>query len=148
MIVDPNQNPTSEREWTEEEKDEFFNSNDAITGLPNGSLAGAWTSNGAGTPLSDNEPLTLDKLKETYDEFQKAFPIPVEFREGADMSRATFEELGKSIKLLKPQGQAWLGMNVDRFIGVDIHIVNSIPFGCVEECRCKEREKEKHERSI
>ena len=141
--MDANQNPPSERDWTPEEKEEFFSSQDAVTGLFSG-----MASNGAGTPFSDNEPLTLDKLKATYDEFQKAFPIPVEFREGADMSRATFEELGKSIKLLKPQGQAWLGMNVDRFIGVDIHIVNSIPFGCVEECRCKEREKEKHERSI
>ena len=39
--MEPNQNPPSERDWTEQEKEEFFASTDAITGLPNGSMAGA-----------------------------------------------------------------------------------------------------------
>ncbi len=38
--MDPNQNPPSEREWSEQEKEEFFSSQDAITGLPNSALAG------------------------------------------------------------------------------------------------------------
>lgn len=32
--MNPNQNPPSEREWTIEEQEEFFSSDDAITGLP------------------------------------------------------------------------------------------------------------------
>jgi hypothetical protein len=37
-----NNNPPSERDWTEQEREEFFPSTDAITGLPNGSTAGTW----------------------------------------------------------------------------------------------------------
>ena len=37
--MDANQNPPSEREWTEQEKEEFFASPDAITGLINGAVA-------------------------------------------------------------------------------------------------------------
>ena len=33
-------NPPSERDWTPEEMEEFFSSQDAITGLPNSALAG------------------------------------------------------------------------------------------------------------
>jgi len=88
---------------------------------------------------TDNPQITLESLIKMNDEFQKQFPIPVEYKNGADMSRETFEELGKSIKLVKPQGKAWLGMNVDNFIGVEIHIVESVPFGCVEKCRCHHR---------
>jgi hypothetical protein len=91
---------------------------------------------------NQNSPITLDSLKETCDKFHEQFPAPVEYRDGADMSRATFDELGKSIKLVKPRGKAWLGINVDNFVGVYIHIVDSIPFGVVEECKCKDREKE------
>jgi hypothetical protein len=89
-------------------------------------------------PIStDNPQITLESLVKLNEEFQKQFPIPVAYKNGADMSRATFKELGKSIKLVKPQGEAWLGMNVDNFIGVDIHFDESVPFGCVEECKCK-----------
>jgi hypothetical protein len=34
--MEPNQNPPSERDWTEQEKDEFFASQDAVTGILNG----------------------------------------------------------------------------------------------------------------
>ena len=34
--MEPNQNPPSERDWTEQEKDEFFASQDALTGILNG----------------------------------------------------------------------------------------------------------------
>ena len=38
--MDANQNPPSEREWTVEEREAFFSSDNAITGLPNSALAG------------------------------------------------------------------------------------------------------------
>jgi hypothetical protein len=110
--------------------EEFFASQDAVTGLFSGEVA----SNSY--PPMDNPPITLESLIKMNEEFQKAFPVPVAYKNGADMSRATFDELGKSIKLVKPQGEAWLEMNVDSFIGVEIHIVESVSFGCVEECRC------------
>jgi hypothetical protein len=113
--------------------EEFFASQDAVTGLFSGEVA----SNSY--PPMDNPPITLESLIKMNDDFRKAFPIPVEYQNGADMSRATFDELGKSIKLVKPKGEAWLGMNVDNFVGVEIHIVESVPFGCVEECRCPKR---------
>jgi hypothetical protein len=34
--MDANQNPPSERDWTEQEKDEFYASQDAVTGMFNG----------------------------------------------------------------------------------------------------------------
>jgi hypothetical protein len=160
--MEPNQNPPCEREWTIAEREEFFASQDAISGdiTPQeldalseklaaefvkdeqGLFSGLVADNGA---ILNSEPITLKNLQEIEDNFRKAFPVPVEFKDGADMSRATFDELGKSIKLVKPQGRAWLGISSDNFIGVQIHIVNSIPFGVVEECRCKERAKETHE---
>jgi hypothetical protein len=129
--MDANQNPPSERDFTVQEMEEFFASQDAVTGLFSGEVA----SNSY--PPMDNPPITLESLIKMNDDFRKAFPIPVEYQNGADMSRATFDELGKSIKLVKPQGEAWLGMNVDSFIGVEIHIVESVPFGCVDECHCQ-----------
>lgn len=150
LPMEPNQNPPSEREWTQEEIENFFSSQDAVTGkLPSETVEdyfenvdGKWIDMFLGKavnnsyPPMDNQPITLESLIKSNDEFQKAFPVPVAYRNGADMSRETFEELGKRIKLVKPQGEAWLGMNVDNFIGVDIHIVESVPFGCVEECHC------------
>ena len=44
--MDPNQNPPSERQWTEAEKEEFLTSTDAVTGVPNRSMAGAWPTTG------------------------------------------------------------------------------------------------------
>jgi hypothetical protein len=34
--MDANQNPPSERDWTEQEKEDFFSSQDAVTGILNG----------------------------------------------------------------------------------------------------------------
>jgi hypothetical protein len=170
--MDANQNPPSERDWTIEEQEEFFASQDAVTFTFNGCdvpkqppiewSTSAWNgplieldpndpfgdmerlfpgSTASNAPMSspDNPPITLSSLVKMNEEFQKAFPIPIAYRNGADMSRATFDELGKKIKLVKPQGEAWLGVNVDNFIGVDIHFVESVPFGAVEECRCAMR---------
>lgn len=50
--MDANQNPPSEREWTPHEMEEFFAGYDAVTGLPNGSMAGAWSNNSGSTPTS------------------------------------------------------------------------------------------------
>lgn len=151
--MEPNQNPPSEHEWTIEEQEEFFASQDAVTGkLPSETVEdyfnncdGKWIDRFLGKSVNnsyapmENKPITLESLIKTNDEFHKQFPIPVEYKNGADMSRETFESLGKRIKLVKPQGEAWLGMNVDNFIGVEIHIVESVPFGCVEKCRCHHR---------
>ena len=38
-MTDANQNPPSEREWTIEEREEFFAGQDAVTGLFNGAVA-------------------------------------------------------------------------------------------------------------
>ena len=132
--MDPHQNPPSEREWTQAEMEEFFASQDAVTGLfPSGAVA----SNGPMT--GSNEPITLQSLTEMHEKFKEAFPVPLQFQNGADMSRATFDELGKSVKMLRPQGEAWLGISTDNFIGIEIHIREDVPFGAVKECRCKER---------
>ena len=40
--MDPNQNPPSEREWTQQEKEEFFSSQDAMTLASNGSAEWPW----------------------------------------------------------------------------------------------------------
>ncbi len=60
--MDPNQNVPSERDWTEQEKEEFFASQDAITGILNGVpnqpsiewSTGSW--NGPIFPLSSDDP--------------------------------------------------------------------------------------------
>ena len=44
--MDANQNPPSERDWTIEEQEAFFASQDAVTGVPNRSMAGAWPTTG------------------------------------------------------------------------------------------------------
>ena len=43
--MDANQNPPSEREWTLEEQEEFFASQDAVTGLLSGGVANNGRSN-------------------------------------------------------------------------------------------------------
>ena len=64
-------------QWTIEEKEEFFASQDAVTGLFSGSVA-----NNAST-LPDNPPVTMDSLKAICDKFHEAFPIPIEWSTGA-----------------------------------------------------------------
>ena len=76
--MDPNQNRPSEREWTAQEKEEFFASTDAITGLPNGSLAGAihpgWTNK-----------VRMPKFVEAVEKFIKDLPPqpPIEWSTSA-----------------------------------------------------------------
>jgi hypothetical protein len=56
----------SEREWSEQEKEEFFSSQDAITGLLGGGMASNWSS---GQQLS--APLTLKDVKEMCDQVER-----------------------------------------------------------------------------
>lgn len=60
--MDPNQNPPSEKEWSIQEKEDFFKSQDALTGILNGVpnqppiewSTGAW--NGPIIPLDPEDP--------------------------------------------------------------------------------------------
>ena len=64
--MDPNQNPPFSRIGTEEEKEEFFSSQDAITGLLGGAVAANW-SNSQELPA----PLTLKDVQEVCDEVER-----------------------------------------------------------------------------
>ena len=67
--MEPNQNPPSERDWTPEEMEEFFASQDAVTGLLGGGVATNWT------PSEVLPPITLKSLQEAYANVQeKLFP--------------------------------------------------------------------------
>jgi len=76
--MEPNQNPPSEREWTQQEMEEFFASQDAVTGLPNGSLAGAihpgWTNK-----------VRMPNFVEAIEKFIKELPPqpPIQWSTGA-----------------------------------------------------------------
>ena len=39
----------------------------------------------------------------------------------------------------KDNGKTWFDPHINPIIGIEIHIVPSLPFGAVEECRCKIR---------
>ena len=65
--MDANHNPPSERDWTIEEQEEFFSSQDAITGLLGGGVATNWT------PSESLPPITLSGLQETYADFEEKF---------------------------------------------------------------------------
>jgi hypothetical protein len=58
--MDPNDNHPSEREWTLEEQEEFFGSQDAVTGLLGGGVAKFWSKEEVPTPI------TLKGLQEAY----------------------------------------------------------------------------------
>jgi hypothetical protein len=62
--MDPNQNPPSEREWSDQEKEEFFASTDAVTGLLGGGVAANWT------PSEVLPPITLKGLQDAYADVQ------------------------------------------------------------------------------
>ena len=81
--MDAKQNPPSENDltleqldslaeklidqWTIEEKEEFFASQDAVTGLLGGGVATNWT------PSESLPPITLSGLQETYADFEEKF---------------------------------------------------------------------------
>ena len=173
--MDPNQNLPSECEWTEQEKEEFFTSQDAMT-LDFNSIpkqppiqfsTGAWNgplieldpddpfgdmerlfpgSRAMGRNASTftyDEPLTLSKLMEMKAKVDSIFPPEaMKFKKGADMSRKTFISLGIPMAS-NDGGNTYFDFHKVSLIGIDVHIVDSIPFGKVEECRCEERAKEK-----
>lgn len=131
--MDANQNPPSERDWTIEEREEFFASQDAVTGLFSGAVAYN------GVPNASTKPLTLDMLVKIKEDLDKQFPEPLKYKDGADMSHETFVALGIPMAS-KDNGKTWFDHHINPIIGIEIHIVPSLPFGAVEECRCKERE--------
>jgi hypothetical protein len=124
--MEPNQNPPSEREWTMAEREDFFahwgTSCTAMNGIPNAPTA----------------PLTLDMLVKMKEDFDKQFPEPIKYKDGADMSPETFKALG--IPIVKTR-ECGISGHSSTLYGIDVHIVPGMPFGVVEECRCKERYK-------
>jgi hypothetical protein len=172
--MEPNQKPPSESEWTEEEKEEFFKSQDAMTfdfnSIPkqppiqfstsawNGPLIdldpndpfgdmerlfpGSRSMGRNASTFTYDEPITLSKLMEMKAEVDSIFPPEaMKFKKGADMSRQTFTALGIPMES-KDGGNTYFDFHKVSLIGIDVHIVDSIPFGKVEECRCEERAKE------
>jgi hypothetical protein len=140
--LDANQNPPSERDWTDQEKDEFY----ASIGLsgapinkepfhPSASITYCGDYMAAGS-----SPLTLDMLVKMKEDLDKRFPEPIKYKDGADMSHETFVALGIPMAS-KDNGKTWFDHHINPIIGIEIHIVPSLPFGAVEECRCKERYK-------
>ena len=126
--MEPNQNPPSERDWTDQEKDEFY----ASIGL-------------SGTPINntpyrpspmETEPITLSGLLKMKEDFDKQFPEPLKYKDGADMSPETWQAM---VRLGNPNftydGETE-GFASTPFISIAIHIVPGMPFGAVEECRC------------
>src|SRR5271157_4313805 len=81
-------------------------------------------------------------MKEDLD---KQFPEPIKYKDGADMSGETFHALGASLgfptMLSENGGKSWIDPHFNPIIGIEIHIVPSLPFGAVEECRCEDRAK-------
>jgi hypothetical protein len=132
--MDPNQNLPSEREWTEEEKEEFLRKDRGYGTLWNpsdGLLSGVPNQ----PPI---EPLTIDMLVKMKEDLDKQFPESLKYKHGADMSHETFVALGIPMAS-KDNGKTWFDPHINPIIGIEIHIVPSLPFGAVEECRCKER---------
>ena len=82
--MEPNQNPPCEREWTPEEMEEFFSSQDAVTGMFNGTpinkepfCPAAYTNN-CGDQLAkewEENPPTVESIKQIMDWWnQKSIP--------------------------------------------------------------------------
>jgi hypothetical protein len=130
-MMDANQNPPSERDWTEQEKDEFY----ASIGL-------------SGTPINntlyrpspmETEPITLSGLLKMKEDFDKHFPEPLKYQNGADMSPETWEAMRPNFAPYKNEIEAHRTVGTHPFCMIHIHIVPGMPFGAVEECRCSQR---------
>ena len=93
-----------------------------------------------------DEPLTLSKLMEMKAKVDSIFsPESIKFKKGADMSRKTFISLGIPMAS-NDGGNTYFDFHKVSLIGIDVHIVDSLPFGVVEDCMCEERAKENNER--
>ncbi len=86
----------------------------------------------------ETEPITLSGLMKIKDEMDARFPEPLKFRHGADMSHETFVLLGIPMAS-KDEEKTWMDIHKARICSIEIHIVPSVPFGKVEECRCSQR---------
>ena len=112
--MEPNQNPPSEREWTIEEREEFFASQDAITGLD----PCAMMSNESFLPM---EVPTIEELSALYDRFKAMFPtLPVYYR----INARTFEAVKKSLPKGEPNQSVFPPLD-----WVELHIDQSVPDG-------------------
>lgn len=129
--MEPNQNPPSERDWTDQEKDEFY----ASIGL-------------SGTPINnapyhpspmETEPITLSGLLKMKEDFDKQFPEPLKYKDGADMSPETWEAMRPNFAPYKNEIEAHRTVGTHPFCMIHVHIVPGMPFGAVEECRCPHR---------
>jgi hypothetical protein len=85
---------------------------------------------------NQNAPITLDHLKRLHDAIELLYPKGP-FDDGADMSQETYNQLIHSGKVIVKKQTDILSS----FVGIDIHIVPSIPLGKVEPCNCKERQR-------
>jgi hypothetical protein len=83
-------------------------------------------------------PLTLEYLTQMKEDFDKQFPEPLKFKNGADMSRATFNLLKIGIVPRETNGSPTFATPLN---AIDVHFVESVPYGKIEECSCKERNK-------
>ena len=113
--MEPNQNPPSEREWTIEEREEFFASQDAITGLD----PCAMMSNESFLPM---EVPTIEELSALYDRFKTIFPpLPAYYR----INTRTFEAVKKSL----PRGEPGPLLFFPPLGSVELRIDESVPDG-------------------
>jgi hypothetical protein len=69
-MMEPNQNPPSERDWTPEEREAFFASQDAVTGI-----FGNCAVNNGGVHLSDIREFTIADLEKMLDAVPQQPPI-------------------------------------------------------------------------
>ncbi len=89
-----------------------------------------------GIPDDHTAPLTLDAIVKMKEDFDKKFPEPIKYKNGADMSPETFKALG--IPIVKTR-ECGISGHSSTLYGIDVHIVPDMPFGAVEECRCSQR---------
>jgi hypothetical protein len=88
-MMEPNNNPPSERDWTEQEKDEFYTSI-GLSGTPINNTP--FYPNAVNAPT---EPITLDYLKRTLAEFDEKFSRPnVAVPSGVNVTSITPPESG------------------------------------------------------
>lgn len=113
---------------------------DKLAAYTNSEIGGIVTSVPNASTCLESEPITLSGLMKMKAELDQQFPEPVKFRNGADMSHETFVSLGIPMAS-KDEGKTWFDPHINRISDIEVHIVPSVPFGKVEECRCKERAK-------
>ncbi len=124
--------PPSEREWTVEEQDAFYKDIDASV---KNAVEGNFTSVANAPVTTPNEPLTLDhllKMKADMDA-KIAEHVHTKFKDGADMSRETWDHIKLGITPRKTDGSLFFNSTIAT---INIHFRNDIPYGEIRECTC------------